>query len=81
MAEAFWSDLEARYGDGIIERLRAGDSSDLAQDVTDRSRLQLVGASVRMVAEGHAVLRDPVQEPVQVQTNALDRDSGPDLDL
>ncbi|WP_299912934.1 hypothetical protein [uncultured Paracoccus sp.] len=81
MAEAFWSDLEARYGDGIIERLRAGDSSDLAQDVTDRNRLQLVGAAVRMVAESHAVLRDHVQEPVQVQTNVLDRDSGPDLDL
>lgn len=81
MAEAFWSDLEARYGDGVIERLRAGDSSDLAQDVTDRSRLQLVGAAVRMVAESHDVLRDQVQEPVQVQTNTIDRDSGPDLDL
>lgn len=75
MAAAFWSDIEARYGDGIIERLRAGDSSDLAQDVTDRNQLQLVGAAVRMVAESHAVLRD------QAQTNALDRNSGPDLDL
>lgn len=80
-AAAFRQDLEAQYGEGVMQRLRAGDSSDLAQDVTDRNRLQLVGAAVRIVAESHAVLRDPVQEPVQAQTNALDRDSGPDLDL
>lgn len=80
-AAAFRRDLEARYGDGVMQRLRAGDSSDLAQDVTDRSRLQLVGAAVRMVAEGHAVLRDQVQEPDRTQTVAIDRDSGPDLDL
>lgn len=80
-AAAFRQDLEARYGDGVMQRLRAGDSSDLAQDVTDRNRLQLVGAAVRMVAESHAVLRDLGQEPVQAQTNALDRDSGPNLDL
>lgn len=80
-AAAFRQDIEARYGEGVIERLRAGDSSDLAQDVTDRNRLQLVGAAVRMVADSHAVLRDQVQEPFQAQTVAIDRDSGPDLDL
>ncbi|WP_299846334.1 hypothetical protein [uncultured Paracoccus sp.] len=80
-AAAFRQDLEARYGEGVMQRLRAGDSSDLAQDVTDRNRLQLVGAAVRMVADSHAVLRDQVQEPITARTNAIDRDSGPDLDL
>ena len=37
--------IEAHYGEGVMQRLRAGDSSDHAQDVTDRNRLQLVGAA------------------------------------
>lgn len=46
--------IEAHYGEGVMQRLRAGDSSDLAQDVTDRNRLQLVGA---------ACLFPPISEP------------------
>lgn len=80
-AEAFRRDLEAHYGEGVMERLRAGDTSDLARDVADRDQRQLVGAAVRMVAESHAVLRGHEPEQVVTQNVTIDRDSGPDFDL
>ncbi|WP_312528896.1 hypothetical protein [Paracoccus sp. (in: a-proteobacteria)] len=80
-ATAFLQDFETRYGAGAMERLRAGDSTDLARDEADPSRVAIKSAALRMVAETHAVLRGQAHEQDRTQSQTLDRESGPELDL
>lgn len=80
-ASAFMRDFETRYGAGAMERLRAGDSTDLARDEPDPSRVAIKGAALRMVAESHAVLRGQTQEQERPHIQTLDRESGHGLDL
>ncbi len=78
-AMAFLQDFETRYGAGAMERLSAGDSTDLSRDEPDPSRVTIKGAALRMVAESHAVLRGQTREHDQTQTHDRDSDHGLDL--
>lgn len=80
-ASAFLRDFETRYGAGAMKRLRAGDSTDLARDEPDPSRVAIKGAALRMVAESHAVLRGQTREHDQTQTHSFDRESDHGFDL
>lgn len=80
-ATAFLQDFETCYGAGAMERLRAGDSTDLARDEPDPSRVAIKGAALRMVAESHAVLRGQTREHDQTQTHSFDRESDHGFDL
>lgn len=80
-AAAFRRDVEAHYGQGAMERLRSGDSTDLSRDVSDPARVAIMGAAVRMMAETHEALRDAAPDRTLSQAAVIDRESGPDLDL
>ncbi|TWI28197.1 hypothetical protein [Paracoccus sulfuroxidans] len=80
-AAAFRRDVEAHYGQGAMERLRSGDSTDLSRDVSDPARVAIIGAAIRMMAETHEALRDAAPEQTLSQATVIDRDSGLDLDL
>ncbi|MDT1064697.1 hypothetical protein RM190_22770 [Paracoccus sp. CPCC 101403] len=80
-AAAFREDIEARYGAGTLERLRAGDTQDLSLDLPDQDQRAITGMALRLVVASHQVLRERGSEQLKTPAVLLDPDSGPDLDL
>lgn len=86
-AATFRRDVEARYGEGAFDQIRAGDTKALSQDVPDEGQRALMAAAVRLVAESHENLRgtdlDHRAAVSRDKTHAviISRDSGPDYEL
>lgn len=54
-AKAFFADLTASYGDGILHQLAAGDDSALQADFADPNRRQAVARAIDETAGNHGV--------------------------
>ncbi len=86
-AAAFRRDVEARYGEGAFEQIRAGDTKALSQDVPDDGQRALMAAAVRLVAESHESLRNneldrPAITPRdRAHAASLGRDGGSDYEF